>query len=89
MARLLIWVGLGFIAWWWLRRRLRGPGHPSASAVEPAAPSPQAMVRCAHCGVHLPAAEALPGPDARPYCSDAHRVAGPGAAASSDQASSD
>jgi len=34
------------------------------------------MVRCAHCGLHLPAADALAGPDGAVYCSAAHRQAG-------------
>jgi uncharacterized protein len=35
------------------------------------------MVSCAHCGLHLPEADALPGPDGAHYCSEAHRRAGP------------
>jgi len=35
-------------------------------------PSPAPMVACAHCGVHLPAADAVPAPDGRLYCSPAH-----------------
>ena len=35
------------------------------------------MMQCAHCGVHLPRADALM--DARgAFCSEAHRLAGPG-----------
>jgi uncharacterized protein len=33
-----------------------------------------AMVRCAHCGVHLPATDAFPGATAL-YCSGEHRRA--------------
>jgi uncharacterized protein len=33
------------------------------------------MVRCAHCGLHVPAAEALSA-DGRWYCCEAHRAAG-------------
>jgi uncharacterized protein len=35
------------------------------------------MVRCAHCGLHLPATDALPGPGGV-YCSAAHRRASEG-----------
>lgn len=38
---------------------------------------PQAMVACAHCGVHLPAQDALLDAAGRPYCGEAHRLAGP------------
>jgi len=36
----------------------------------------EGMLACVHCGVHLPASEALLG-DGQAYCSDAHRAAGP------------
>lgn len=34
------------------------------------------MVRCAHCGIHIPDNEALYR-DGQPYCSEEHREAGP------------
>jgi uncharacterized protein len=36
-------------------------------------PPPQDMVRCARCGVHLPADEAFPGRGGQ-FCSAAHRA---------------
>jgi len=43
----------------------------------PASPRPAAaMVRCAHCGVHLPQTDALPAGQQH-YCSPAHRQLGP------------
>jgi uncharacterized protein len=33
------------------------------------------MVRCAHCGLHMPAADAIAGPGGAVYCSVAHRQA--------------
>jgi len=58
---------------WMLRsslRRMRPPGH-----TRPTQPSaPQAMLTCAHCGVHLPRDEALPGRGGV-FCDDAHRAA--------------
>ena len=38
---------------------------------------PDVMVRCDHCGVHLPAADAVTDDVGRTFCSDAHRLAGP------------
>jgi uncharacterized protein len=32
-------------------------------------------VRCAHCGLHLPAADAIAGADGAVFCSVAHRQA--------------
>ncbi|HEY2188329.1 MAG TPA: PP0621 family protein [Caldimonas sp.] len=43
----------------------RGPATP---------PSPQPMIACAYCGVHLPRDEALPGRGGV-FCGDAHRAA--------------
>lgn len=34
------------------------------------------MLACAHCGVHLPASEALRDAAGHPYCCAAHRKAG-------------
>lgn len=69
---------------WWLGRGRSGPrrdaeGEPTAPPQHPrATPQPEPMVPCAHCGVLLPRAEALSGGEpSRPYCSDAHRRAGP------------
>ncbi len=57
-----------------MRERAAPPKRPSAPAVGP----PQAMARCAHCGLHLPATDALPGPGGLVYCSAAHRRAAEG-----------
>jgi uncharacterized protein len=72
----LLVVGIGV---WSLVSRLRGPGRSDAKAPParpPAAATPVAMVECAHCGLHLPAADAVPD-GSRLYCSDAHRRLGP------------
>ena len=39
---------------------------------------PQAMVSCAHCGLHLPQPDAVEGEGGRHYCSAEHRRLGPG-----------
>lgn len=61
-----VWLLLG-------RRRSRPPAVKPA----PKTAGPQNMLVCSHCGVHLPAAEAIKDAAARPYCSEAHRLAGP------------
>jgi len=49
------------------------PREPEAGP-PPAPPArPQAMLRCAECGMHLPADEALPGKGGA-FCSAAHRA---------------
>jgi len=73
----LLVVGFGL---WSLVSRLRGGGlkrRRTADPVKPPTPiTPVAMVQCAHCGLHLPAADALPE-GSRLFCSDAHRLLGP------------
>lgn len=60
----------------WLVVGRRKP--PPAGAARPKAPpAPQSMLACAHCAVHLPQAEAQFDAAGRPYCSEAHRLAGP------------
>lgn len=53
-----------------------GSDDPSRSPAAPPAQA-QSMVACAHCGLHLPRAEALADGDGRLYCGPAHRVSGP------------
>lgn len=65
-------VVLGYV--WWRQqrleeRRVQRPA-PSPGAAQTARPAP--MVRCHHCGVHVPAADAVRGA-LGPYCSDEHR----------------
>ena len=75
----LLVVGVGL---WMLLARLRGDapqrkeGRPLPPSAKPGAPLE--MVECAHCGLHLPAADAL-ADGSRLYCSDAHRRLGPAA----------
>ncbi|MDP1614152.1 MAG: PP0621 family protein [Sulfuritalea sp.] len=41
----------------------------------PAAPKPESMAQCAHCGVHFPRTEAL-SENERDYCCEDHRRLG-------------
>jgi len=63
---LMLWFGKG-----------RGGGASSRDARR-RTPGPQAMVSCAHCGLHLPQPDALEGEGGRHYCSAEHRRLGPG-----------
>ena len=85
MKYLLVLAVLWVAIWLWrrnrreemreeLRERAAKAQQPPAAA--PPVGPPQAMVRCAHCGLHLPASDAIAGPgDAVYYCSAAHRQA--------------
>lgn len=78
MNKLLFWaviIGLGVLAWkFWSAAKGRGtPRAARAPAPAPGQlPPSEAMLRCAHCGVYLPASDALRAGD-RAYCSDEHR----------------
>jgi uncharacterized protein len=73
----LLVLAVVFIAIWLWRKgrqeelRSRPPPPPP----RPAVGAPTEMVRCAHCGLHLPATDAVRGSAGRVYCSAAHRKA--------------
>jgi uncharacterized protein len=80
MKYLLIFIVL-FIAIWLFRKGQRKEeqeaarkARPVPQKTPPTVGAPQAMLRCAHCGLHLPATDAIAGP-AGVYCSVAHRQA--------------
>ncbi|OBS30083.1 hypothetical protein Tfont_02243 [Tepidimonas fonticaldi] len=68
-------VVLGYV-WWRHQRQLaaheRAAERNRQTSARPGAAQPDTMVRCRHCGVHLPAADAVRG-GLGPYCSDEHR----------------
>jgi uncharacterized protein len=70
--KILLFLVAVFVLLWLLRgatsRRSGGAARP------PPQRAPQEMIACAHCGVHLPRDEALPGRGGA-FCGDAHRAA--------------
>ena len=69
--KILLFLVVVFVLLWLLRgatTRRRGGG------AAPPPQAPQEMIACAHCGVHLPRDEALPGRGGV-FCGDAHRAA--------------
>lgn len=67
---LLLFALLALAFWLWRRARRDASRNSRPPAVPP--DKPQAMLRCAHCGLHLPAADAVSGKRGD-YCSVAHR----------------
>ncbi|MFN4116977.1 MAG: PP0621 family protein [Inhella sp.] len=66
---LLLAVLVGVLLWWKHSQR----GRQSPPAPRPAEPaSPEAMLRCSECGLHLPASQVLPGRGGV-FCSHEHR----------------
>jgi len=72
MGRLIVIALLVLVAVWAIRRALSA----SAKRDAPQAKPDGELVRCARCGVHLPAAEARTA-DGRPFCSEEHARLGP------------
>jgi uncharacterized protein len=59
------------LVWLWRSGRRETPSNDEEN--RPAPPTdPQEMVRCAHCGVHLPRSDAMVGRIGL-YCSSEHR----------------
>jgi uncharacterized protein len=75
MIKFLLLIVVIAVALWMLKSKARGRGDAARPPQPP--DGPQAMLACAHCGVHLPQADALMDAGGRPFCSDAHRLAGP------------
>ncbi len=72
MGKILFLLVLGVVVWWALRtlwRARNGGRRDDTRDAKPAAP--EDMVRCVHCGVHLPRSEGLLR-DGRLFCSEEH-----------------
>ncbi len=57
------------------RQDKRTSAKPTRGAPDPTLGASEPMVRCAHCGIHLPRSEALMK-DGKTWCSDAHAQLG-------------
>lgn len=77
MMKYLLVAAVVLLVLWLARTKRRVDPGPGRRASGPDKPAPEAMVRCAHCGVHLPRRDALVGAASGLYCSEAHRLAGP------------
>jgi len=60
------------VVWLWRSGRRSDSPSDQATSTPPTPPGPQEMVRCAHCGVHLPHSDALVGRIGL-YCSKEHQ----------------
>ena len=72
MKYLIILILVLLVAWQWRNGRVKDV--KAKSARDDAPQGPVDMVACAHCGVHLPAQDAIQG-KAGPYCDARHRAA--------------
>ena len=62
----IIWAGIMIIRQLYLKRQ----DHPESRQL----PAEQNMVRCTHCGVHLPEMDAVKD-NQKTYCCEAHKLA--------------
>ena len=58
---------------WFMRGGRQAAGRAPGAGRHAAPPPPQDMVECPVCHVHLPRADALPGPGGQLYCCAEHR----------------
>jgi uncharacterized protein len=73
MGRFLVLVAIVVLAFWLFRRAL---ARARQGVPPPASAGQGDLVKCAHCGTHLPLAEARTVGERR-YCSDEHARLGP------------
>ena len=73
MKYLIVVFVVAFVVWLMLRGRGEAERKPRGRKPQIA---PTEMVRCSHCGLHLPRSDAVQ--DSRgAFCTEAHRLAGP------------
>ncbi|CAK0775477.1 conserved hypothetical protein [Gammaproteobacteria bacterium] len=70
LFRFFFLAAAGWLGWILLRRWLHGQGRTPSNHTQPPSP-PLHMVRCAHCGIHLPQQDALEKKH-RWYCGRPH-----------------
>lgn len=77
MKYLIVLAVLAVAFWIWRSNRVGSQSQPvpKTTKAEPGSASTpvQTMLQCAHCGVHLPASDAVAGKQGR-YCSAEHRA---------------
>lgn len=75
----LLWALVIYLAWRWFTASRQSSSKASvakdASAKSGADSAAEAMIKCAHCGIHLPQSEAIHGPGEVAFCSKEHEAA--------------
>lgn len=81
MKYLLLLLVLVIAYAWWRNTRIedkRNRAAPPSPSPPPAPGSPNEMVQCPVCSVHLPRGDAVRGADGRLFCSQEHQRLGGG-----------
>jgi uncharacterized protein len=68
--KFLLWALVIYLGWRWFTAQKKSVADQTA----PADNGAEKMVQCAHCGIHLPASEAISGPDSTIFCSQEHSL---------------
>ncbi len=80
MKYLIVLALLAYLYVTWRKQRRPGAGGgkaaPGASPASDGGQAPQEMVRCDHCGLHLPRNESLTDGRGHVFCSSQHREQG-------------
>ncbi|HTN67281.1 MAG TPA: PP0621 family protein [Burkholderiaceae bacterium] len=72
--KFLLWLAVGAILVMWLMRSKTTPSTRSGRTNAGNPKNAESMLQCAHCGIHIPASEAVRDPAGVVFCSDAHRL---------------
>lgn len=73
MKYLLVLMVLAVALWLWRHNRSANPRAPNPEQAKPTPrPPPTTMVRCQHCGTHVPQADAVQGRQGY-YCDRTHQ----------------
>lgn len=71
--KFVLWLVIGVVFVLWLfRGKKKLPERPARRRA--ANETAESMVECAHCGMHIPASEAVLDTGSIPFCCDAHRL---------------
>ena len=74
-----IWIFIGVVAWLWFndtrkqQRRAREKARADTAGAPSSGTAIERMVACAHCGLHVPASDAIVTGIGASFCSEAHR----------------
>lgn len=70
--RLLLWAAIAFVVVMWVLR-VKKPANSSSQGGSNRE-STETMLKCTHCGVHIPASEALITKSGAVFCCEEHRL---------------